>query len=320
MRGNGHWGFLLAALLLFAGCSGDENNPPDDNGKEVSREKIVENGALPRWLGSSNESFIFAYQSGEGDEGVYLSDLEGNVTTIWNGPHNHDYTGSPDGQYVTFSTSELEGGIYLYTVGSGETASRIFANASHPAWLNSEHLIVASGEGGLVMIGLFTDEVIQVAFDGFAPHAPGDGSGIAYYRSGGSSGLRLYWLPFTGGAPGSPVLVSSNVALDLSFTPAGSMLVSVIDAEVQSVVVRLAATSSPEPEILLTGATDPAISGDASHLYANRISASQPGTLYYSEMSSGSLEIIADASFAAPEASGTGVLVQSDWGIERISF
>jgi hypothetical protein len=77
---------------------------------------------------------------------------------------------------------------------------------------------------------------------------------------------------------------------------------------------------SPSSEAILLQASYPSISGDNLHLYANRISTTSRRSLHYTNISTLRTEIISDASFAAAEASGTSLLVESDWGIERITF
>ncbi len=312
----------LAAMML-TGCGGSSGNSNGGNNSIViptHRTQLVEFGAQPVWVSEQNEEFLFSYKQGEGPEGIYLSDLEGNVTSLWASPQNHDYVPSPDGSMVAFSGPGVDGGLIVVTI-ADDSSSSFLRGGRHPAWKSNEVLIAATEDGRIVALDLLTEAVTQITDSGFQPSLNPSGTDVVYYRSASNLGTRLIWQSETGGIWSHAVQLASQVGSDVIFSPtSASVYVSVLDTDDQSVVTQLPLAVNPAGTPMLQAALRPSISGDGEHLYANRISSKQPRSLWHTSLSDGDIGIILDASFAAAEAEGKALLVESDWGIERITF
>ncbi|MFH0882016.1 MAG: hypothetical protein V2A56_03445 [bacterium] len=316
--------FFSIPMILVLGCgdgSPDSNN--DGNNLPIistQRTRLVESGAQPVWVSDQNEQFLFSYKQGEGPEGIYLSDLDGNATSLWENSQNHDYVPSPDGSMVAFSVPGLDDGLVVVTIADG--ASSVFlAGGRHPAWRGDEDLIAETEEGAIVSVNLLTEAITQISNSGIQPVTDLTGTNVVYYRNAGLLGLRLMWQAESGEIWSSAVQIASEVGTDVIFSPTGaSVYVSVLDIENQSVVTYLPLVVNPTRTPMLQAALRPSISGDGEHLYANRISSKQPRSLWHTSLLVGDLGIILDASFAAAEAQGKALLAESDWGIERITF
>lgn len=313
---------LILPILIIAGCgsSSTDNNTGNDMVISVNRTELIPHGAQPVWVSNANQQFLFCYKQGEGDEGIYVSDLDLNITSLWTASQNHDYVPSPDGSKVAFSTPMLDGGVMVATISSGDVIM-VLPGGTHPAWHDNSSLFAETEQGQIVLFGVENSDSSQISSSGLQPVANADGSSIVYYRSDFSLGLRLMWQTESGGSWSAEVSLASQVGTDAIFSPGGSLVyVSQLDTDNQSVVSSVPLANNPDATPILQAALRPSISGDGDELYANRISSNQPRSLWHTTLSQGDLGIILDASFAAAEASGKALLAESDWGIERITF
>lgn len=185
---------FIPVLLLITGCSDD--NPVDHGRNTIQVQRndlLIPNATSPVWIPGS-DAIVFSYRGTENMPGIYRADVtSGDIEPVWTNPgfHNYDYTVSPDGEYIAFSTSEILGGVYVQHF--GEQAELILPNAYTPAWFpDSEHLVCKDGTGRILKMTHLGGDVEVLSPAGQAPSVSPDGSKLAYLQPYFTGAFRLY--------------------------------------------------------------------------------------------------------------------------------
>lgn len=307
--------FLFCSVLfVFAGCKDDNNSTgPEDDG--VTRTVVVENAGEATWLDAENTRFLFTYGASQESPGIFISDLEGNVTPLYEGYHNHDYVVSPNGTMVAFSTPELGGGIRYVTLDGDMTF--VHVSAQSPAWLGNNQLLFVDDNANLILYSLETEIPEEIADNAQHPIASPNGRSFAYLNFAGTSGFRLY---FKENIAAELQSLEANISTDLIWSPDSQAIVASRTAASDiSEVVKVTLTEEPSTVSLYKGAAQPSISADGKELYANRIKSGVQNGIIYRHLRSGALKAI---SRAANPAAGNdrSALVEYNDNIYLISF
>lgn len=328
MPGKPFWLRMLAAGLILAagtaaqsiftgcaGCSDGDGGVDPEPGLQVTRTSVVPSGSRPVWTDAAEDAFLFVYREGAGDPGIYHSDTSGTVTPVYQGGHNHDYEPSPDGSQVAFSTSDLDGGVFVADLPSGGV-TRVLAGAKHPSWAGDTTLVVQTRDSEIVLMGLSGTLLDTLSFSGIAPRVSPNGSHVAWYSTGSGSTLRLYIADRQGANLQARL---TGTGLDAVWYPGSDRLAAtVFSSDSFSDLVEVVIAETGET-VLIVGATWPSISADGTQLFANRIENGRTVGVHYMDLATGRREFILDAAFPAA-GNGQKALVQDEDGISLITF
>lgn len=314
MRGKWLVALLVAVLsIAVIGCPSPDDPPEDD--VVIDRTLIVEDGAAPVWIDSEYSSFLFVYQEGTGDLGIYRSDMDGNVDAVYLGAHNHDYTPSPDGSMVAFSTPNPGGGVLVVTFGTDGFFD--IGPGKNPAWVDDASLVITDAEGRLVQYTLEGIETELLANEGSHAAISPDGNRLAYLVNSSTPGLALRYAPL---ATLDVLEIGDRIGTDLVWAPTNNFVfASQLNPGSLSDVVRvhLALNNNIDTEIL--GATKPSLNADGTCLFANRVTNGGPIGVIFKDLQNGDRVTISNAINPAA-AEGNDALVEQVEGIYFITF
>lgn len=310
------WGVALLLIILalaVIGCP-PPDDPPDDD-VVIDRTLIVEDGAAPLWIDNQYNSFLFVYQEGAGDPGIYRSDMDGNIETVYLGAHNHDYAPSPNGSMVAFSTPNPSGGVLVATFGIEGSVE--VGSGKNPAWMGDTSLVITDDEGRLVQIGLDGTEIELHADEGSHAAVSPNGTRLAYLVNSSNTGLALRYLSLT---TGDVLEIGDLIGTDITWNPAGNFIFSSqLTAGTLSDVVRVHLALSNNIDTEIFGATRPSLNDDGTGLFANRVTNGGPSSVTFKDLENGDRVSIPNA--INPDAAvGHDALIEQVEGIYFITF
>jgi hypothetical protein len=315
------WLTLIAivpmALAFLTGCPGGDDGITPTPGLETDETLIVENGLQPVWV--NEESFLFNYESDTGIDGIFWSDLDGNVTEVYPGIHNYDYVASPSGDYAAFSTPDLDGGVYFVELNTPVSDPvLLLEGGTRPSFISDDMVVMENEVGNFGMVELS----FPLAFFGYAeggyPISSADGSKVAYIFSVTGSGFQIRYLDRQGLDIFNLV---TNVGIDHVWHPDGSYIyVSQLTDGTLTNVIEIPVADPEGFSTLISGATRPSISRDGIHLFADNVDAGVSDGIVYRNLETGRVESIRNAQRPAAAFSGRALLAEKFTGIFLITF
>ncbi len=305
----------LLTLTLFAGCpDGDDGITPPEY-VDTNDTLIIADGRQPVWV--NDASFLFNYASETGTDGIFLSDLEGNVTEVYGGVHNHDYVASPSGDYAAFSTPDLDGGVYYIDLTILDPVL-LMTGAKHPSFLTDDLLVVENEAGHFGMVAINNPGTFTEYSQGAYPVASADGGFVAYTYSLLGSGVQLQIFERQGLDIFEMV---SNVGVDHVWHPDGTRIyVSQLVDGTLTDVIEIPVANPDEFTTLISGGTRPSVSRDGIHLFADNVEAGRNDGIIYHNLETGRVESIRYAQRPAAAITGTALLAEKTPGIYYITF
>jgi len=311
---------LVTFTLVFASacCSGEDD---DDDEVHINSRLIVENGIEAIWLNEENTEFLFCYSSAE-PEGIYSSDLEGNVTTIFEGPHNHNYSPSPDGQKICFSSPDLNSGAVVVDLLS-QSEPLVIAWGNSPSWIDNDHILYVSNNGMITKANVTSENVEYETFvEGVMPKAQPNGDYYTFLRLSSSTGMYLRMQSFSD--EDIYKYLGQRIGNDYIWYPNGDYIIasqldeSDLHQNTSIYVVEL--NGEQNLTLLLSNASRPSVSGDGTHLFANDSSAGSISGIRYKNLNSYTTLTIPNFTYPCASANDKSFLAHNDGGIYLISF
>ncbi|MBS1262499.1 MAG: hypothetical protein MAG453_01851 [Calditrichaeota bacterium] len=307
-----------AGMIATAGCTGDDDGGTGPDGLAVTRTLLVEHGRLPVWV--DEESFLFTYAVETGDDGLYLSDLEGASTELYSGVNNNDHQPAPGGERVAFSTPELDGGVRIVNLTTNPpTSMMLYEGGRAPSWLDHDTVVLENGLGQFGVVDLANPGVFNEYGDGNFPVGDGSGQRIAFlFNPPQSSGMDLRWID-----AGTMEInqLTSLVGTDAVWNPSEPVLyVSRLTDGTLSDVIEVGTSQANDVTVLLSGATRPSVSADGVHLFADRLETGLRSGIHYYNLQTSRHEVITGAARPAAAPSGTRLLAEQSDGIYLLEF
>jgi len=308
---------ILVISLAFIGCSGGEEEDPPDSFYRA--ELIVENGIQPLWM--DNDHFLFCYSSDQDNPGIFYSDLEGNITTLYRNVHNYDYEVSPNGQFITFSIpTDQNAGLIIIDMIAQDTWHKGYEGSS-PSFIGNDTLIYSAPGGQInkaaITWGSLNPEPIIFGYSG---KASASGQHIAYLYNG-SSGQNLRVASYPGLA--NFTHIEQYVGNDFVWRANTNQIFgSKLDPDDLSTPTIYSFVIQPPPNsaIIMRDAYRPSISTDGVHLFANRASGQEITGIYHKNIETGIQQTIPN--FMNPVAASEDpiCLAQNSAGIYLITI
>lgn len=313
--------FLLAATVLALGCTSPTPVSPGRPGHsdypyvpEVQTTLRVPGGTSPVWM-PDGMSFLFSYDENLDSTGLYLAEVDGGQPVkLYPEAHNYDYTPSPDGEYVAFSTPALDGGVIVISL-EGEIVTEL-GGARRPSWLGSDGIVYENSVQQLIYSSLFTGAHQLLSAAGYSPSVSPDGRYLAYLVNDGDSfSLRLQGID-----PPTPAsTIAWFVSPDLAWDASGGYLFATLFTGAFSGVARIEMGSSAPMDTVVDGAFSPS-PGNGFLLVTDLNVDSEDGVLLLDLGGDDVYRLLDAGGRPAAAPSGTRALVETDEGILLVTW
>ncbi len=307
---------MITLITCLPGC--EKGTEPDDPVIDIRIARSHATG--PVWM-PNGEDFLSADHSDLGLPAIYLSSTGDSemVIQIWDGSHNHDYTPSPDGNKIAFSTPGTDGGVYIYDINTYQ-ASLFMSNHRNPSWFpDSETLVTEDEEKRLVATNTVSDESLLLVEEGHHPLCAPGGSNVAYTHQPFTSSFRLYVV--TAANPQPTESLADNVGLDYTWdSNSNSIYASQLADGTLSNIIKID-LQQPAPDTLIRRAIDPSVGNNGSFLLVTRINQDRlDGVLLFDLDELTSEELVGDGYFPAACPNADEALVERDDGIYHVRW
>jgi hypothetical protein len=304
---------ILSFILCFSTscCEKEKDDPPIT---DVTRTLILENAEHPVWLNEDEDAFLFTYN--DGTIGLYKSDMYGNVTQLHDGIHNHDYRPSPDGTMVLFTTPELDGGLIVIGMDTGEQLNFV-QDVQSGSWFGNSRIVLTNNDGQVGVFSINSPSEISIRIEeGYNPLGSSIGELIAYrFLTSSGYDLRIYDPIYR-----NPIQLCQRSGSIFCWLPdIDGLIAEQLRVEDNSISDIIKVRSVNSSDLLILEASTPSLSKNGIHLFANDNRSGYTNGIQYLNLSSGRDEFISNARRPAA-ANGTSALVEWDDSIYLISF
>ncbi|MCB2211823.1 hypothetical protein KQI52_06905 [bacterium] len=305
---------LLLPLALFTGCGGDGGSDTPDDSIDADRTLIVENADYPVWI--DGDSFLFNYSDDSGTQGLFRSDLDGNVTEVYGEAKNDDYVVSPSGTWAAFSTPALDGGVVVVELSNppGEPIL-LLQGGKRPDFIDDDTVVMENASGVIGWVDVADPGVFNTLVNGGWPVVNGDGTKIAFLTHPSGFNLNILTL-----ATSDIVQVVTDVGSDYCWNPtADELFVSQLAANTLTQVLQINVTGESYSVFIAAG-TRPSVSADGTHFFCDLLSGETLSGIQYINLETGREGEIRGTQVPAAAPSGTRLLTEQSQNIYLLEF
>ncbi len=274
---------IILSIVWIQGC---DDSTPVNHGLNVTTELIMPGGTHPVWM-PDGESFLASYGSITDSTGIYIVNLNSHFPQkLWDGNHNYDYSATPGGSFIIFSSPEINAGVYIHEMGGSTRLA--WPGGQRPSWVYvNREFVCESASGSIIHVSSQGQLIRELSAEGLypvvSPNQPYVAFLVGYF---GDVRLRVAQLS----DDPQPVTIAAGYIPGTDFVWGGmghDLYFSALQDGPLSIIGHAYIETPSDVVTIMTGACFPTVTDDGNYVIADRLDGEEQVGFYLYDVDSG---------------------------------